>query len=410
MIKSVRIQSFEAHDDTTIEFGEGMNSIVGLSNSGKSAIIRALMVVVDNEWSKDMVRTGSEFCRVRVETERGWVEAERGEKVNRWRCQENGGEIQCYQKVGTSVPELATKILGMGRRERGGGVAELPNFQTQLEKHYMLSEIGDKKATSNMIAVMMDNAIGLGGMEDLIKDFSSDLVKDKKWLTEKQSEIVDLKSEIEDELIFSAYEKKIMRIGDLKDSIEKMDEGIDEADKHMQKYNDADARHSRLAAKLSSIPDSGEMESLADGITKIDGAIKLMESAQSKKQWLDSKQDALTVDVPAMETLVERHKTLNETIAKCQKVVQCQEKLDASEQVMSIDHGSMETLVAEIDKMGKDIKEAEKMLSNAREVWKSHSNAVKNEKSLSADLARAEVDFEKLKDELGVCPLCGNKL
>ena len=51
----------------------------------------------------------------------------------------------------------------------------------------MLSEIGDKKATSNMIARMMDNAIGLGGMEDLIKDISTDLLKDKKWLTEKQN-------------------------------------------------------------------------------------------------------------------------------------------------------------------------------------------------------------------------------
>ena len=62
MIKSVSIQNFEAHEDTTVQFGDGMNSIVGLSNSGKSAIIRALMVVVDNEWSKEMVRTGYEFC------------------------------------------------------------------------------------------------------------------------------------------------------------------------------------------------------------------------------------------------------------------------------------------------------------------------------------------------------------
>ncbi len=135
MIKSVRMQNFESHEDTEIEFTEGMNLIVGQSNSGKSSILRALRMVVDNEWTKDMVRNGYEYCRVRVTTDRGWVEAERGEKVNRWRCQEDGGELQEYKKVGTSVPELATKILGMGQRDRGAGIKELPNFQSQLEKH-----------------------------------------------------------------------------------------------------------------------------------------------------------------------------------------------------------------------------------------------------------------------------------
>lgn len=106
MIKSVTIQNFEAHEDTTITFGEGMNSIVGLSNSGKSSCIRALMMVVNNEWSKEMVRNGYDFCRVKIETERGWVEAERGEKVNRWRCKEGDNEAQLFQKVGTSVPDL----------------------------------------------------------------------------------------------------------------------------------------------------------------------------------------------------------------------------------------------------------------------------------------------------------------
>ena len=65
MIKSVSIQNFEAHEDTTVHFGEGMNSIVGLSNSGKSSILRGLMVVVDNEWSKEMVRMPSSVSIVR---------------------------------------------------------------------------------------------------------------------------------------------------------------------------------------------------------------------------------------------------------------------------------------------------------------------------------------------------------
>lgn len=114
MIKKVILYNFESHVNTTINFTDNFNLIVGESNSGKSAIIRAMGVVVNNNWDKDMVRSGCDFCRVTIETDKGWVEAERGEKINRWRCQENGSEIQCFKNVGTKVPDLATKILGMG--------------------------------------------------------------------------------------------------------------------------------------------------------------------------------------------------------------------------------------------------------------------------------------------------------
>ena len=99
MIKKIRIRNFESHEDTTINFQEGFNLIVGKSNSGKSSIIRALNVVVNNDWDKDMVRNGSEFCTITVETEKGFVEVERGEKANRWKCQELNGEIQNYKKI-----------------------------------------------------------------------------------------------------------------------------------------------------------------------------------------------------------------------------------------------------------------------------------------------------------------------
>ena len=280
MIKSVSIQNFEAHEDTTIEFGEGMNSIVGLSNSGKSAIIRALMVVVDNEWSKEMVRTGFEFCRVKVETERGWVEAERGEKVNRWRCQEGDGEVQFYQKVGTTVPELATKILGMGKRERGGGISELPNFQTQLEKHYMLAEVGEKKATSNMIAVMMDNAIGLGGMEDLIKDFSSDLLTDRKWLTKKQEEISDLKTLILDEKIFNSYENEVAEISRLQKEIEELDSELSIAESFLSRYDTAKSRKDAADTRLAAFPDCDGLEGKLEDVERLGKTVAIMEKVK----------------------------------------------------------------------------------------------------------------------------------
>ena len=410
MIKSVSIQNFEAHEDTTIEFGEGMNSIVGLSNSGKSAIIRALMVVVDNEWSKEMVRTGFEFCRVKVETERGWVEAERGEKVNRWRCQEGDGEIQFYQKVGTTVPELATKILGMGKRERGGGIAELPNFQTQLEKHYMLSEIGEKKATSNMIAVMMDNAIGLGGMEDLIKDFSSDLVKDKKWLTEKQEEIVDLKTGIIDESIFNQHEKDVENIGKLKDTIETMDSDISVADNYLDKYIDAKSRKEIVDKRLASIPECNEMYGHIEDIKTIRDGLALVEKTKTASENLEKAEIIVKVNDKKMTDVLEKYRSLHGMIGICEKIIDGEKKLDLAKGIAVIDSNKMDEVRNDVLKINEKINDAETKLDNARDLWKRQSNATKEAKSYANEQNEAEKEFEDLKKELGVCPLCGNKL
>ncbi len=49
----------------------------------------------------------------------------------------------------------------------------------------------------------------------MIKELSVDLVKDKKWLTEKQNEIIELKSTIIDDVIFDDYEKNQKMIKDL---------------------------------------------------------------------------------------------------------------------------------------------------------------------------------------------------
>ena len=410
MIKSVSIQNFEAHEDTTVEFGEGMNSIVGLSNSGKSALIRAMMVVVDNEWSKEMVRTGYEFCRVKVETERGWVEAERGEKVNRWRCKEGDNDIQLFQKVGTSVPELATKILGMGKRDRGNGISELPNFQTQLEKHYMLAEVGDKKATSNMIAVMMDNAIGLGGMEDLIKDFSADLLKDRKWLNEKQAEIVDLKTGIVDEKVFQKHEREVAELGRISEEIDRIDSDISVADGYLKRHDDALAKSEDADRRLASIPDCSAMESVCEDIATLDGGLSVVERALGVENALAKASAVSDIDVDAIEACVGRMMSLDAMVAKCGRALECERGIGALKGAFLVDDGLLESTASEVGAMDGRIDVAESRLSDARDLWKRQSGAEKESKSLAKELEKVEAEFEKLKDELGVCPLCGARL
>ena len=53
MIKSVSIKNFKSHKDSTILLTSGVNSIFGDSDSGKSAIIKALYWCINNQPSGD---------------------------------------------------------------------------------------------------------------------------------------------------------------------------------------------------------------------------------------------------------------------------------------------------------------------------------------------------------------------
>lgn len=410
MILKVRMQNFESHEDTEIEFTEGMNLIVGQSNSGKSSILRALRMVVDNEWNKDMVRNGYEYCRVRVTTDKGWVEAERGEKINRWRCQENKGELQEYKKVGTSVPELATKILGMGQRERGAGIKELPNFQSQLEKHYMLSEIGEKKSTSGLVAVMMDNAIGLGGMEELIKDFSTDMQRDRKWMSSTQEDIEGIRKGMVDETLFESYGKQVGSIGKSVEELGTMSVALDRAEALMERHDGLKTSLDGSTVSLSLYPDFKRAGELSDDITALSAGISSMSRAQSLSGSIEKSSSPLSIDTGSMMKMASECESLNERIRLCRKGDDLSGRLVETRPAASIDTAPMAEAVSSIQDMNTRIKEAERRLEDARRLWKSRADVVKEARALASDQESAEEDLERLKKSLGICPLCGNKL
>jgi len=53
-ISSVRIQNFRSFQDTTVEFNDGMNVVIGHNNSGKTNLLRALGLIFDREGSRKL--------------------------------------------------------------------------------------------------------------------------------------------------------------------------------------------------------------------------------------------------------------------------------------------------------------------------------------------------------------------
>jgi DNA repair protein RecN (Recombination protein N) len=64
MLKHLRIQNFAIIDETSIDFGEGLNIISGETGAGKSILMDALMLILGGRASSDLIRHGSEEASV----------------------------------------------------------------------------------------------------------------------------------------------------------------------------------------------------------------------------------------------------------------------------------------------------------------------------------------------------------
>lgn len=365
MIKKVILKNFEAHEDSEIDFTDGLNLIIGQSNQGKSSIVRAIALVVANRFTKESVRTGADFCTVRIESDKGFVLTERGENRNYWQIGFPGGKTREYRNIGSSVPLEVLEVLGMAERSRGE-VKELPNIMFQLEKHYMLSEIDGKKTTANMIARMMDDAIGIGGMEELIKNIATDFASKKKELGVTTDRISETRGKILDIAIFEGYQKSIEDARSL--------------------LTNAENSHTLLqeAASLSE-----QMQENRSRFTKIMDAIVCTEGLE---QLDTSTRDA----IKELQLLLQAKKTYTQ--------------LESVNHRLAFQLPELDQDLKELARQAERISSAEKTLEEARSLYKKIrkiSNCFISEQEACKE---AEKKFELLKKKLGRCPLCGSEL
>lgn len=139
MIKSLGIQNFQSHRDSSLEFSPGVNVIVGTSDSGKTAVLRALKWVINNRPSGEAFRsTWGGDTSVSIEVDDKAIERFKSSKSNLYFVNE-----QEYEGFGTKVPDEVQKILNIDET----------NLQAQFDAPFLISESpGEVAAYFNKIA------------------------------------------------------------------------------------------------------------------------------------------------------------------------------------------------------------------------------------------------------------------
>ncbi|MDQ0206271.1 AAA family ATPase [Alkalicoccobacillus murimartini] len=192
-ITDVRLENFQSHLDSRFSFTDGLNVLIGQSDSGKTAVIRGIRWALFNQpRGTDFIRAGSDFVRVTVQFDNGnKVIRERTSSKNRYMIEKAGEPQQVFESFGQHVPEEVLQLHGMRALKIDRDHELTIHLAQQLDGPFLLEQPGSMRAkTIGRIsgAHFLDAAI-----RDTSRDLSS-LNQSKRW-SEEQTE--NLQQELE---------------------------------------------------------------------------------------------------------------------------------------------------------------------------------------------------------------------
>jgi exonuclease SbcC len=151
LLHTLRIRGFQSHRDSLLEFVPGLNVIVGPSDAGKSAILRALWWLLYNQpRGEETIQEGSPEQFVEARFTRGTVARARTRANNGWyRYALPGGDPVVLKGFGTDVPAPVTAVHQMPLLVLTDA-EESVNVATQFAPPFLLG------ATPTQRAVLLD--------------------------------------------------------------------------------------------------------------------------------------------------------------------------------------------------------------------------------------------------------------
>ena len=212
MLHKLTIQNFQSHKNTQLEFSPGVNVIVGTSDSGKSAILRALRWALWNRPLGDAFRShwGGDTS-VSIQMEDCGVERFKGKGGDKYvLAQEDEFEPIEFKAFGTDVPEDVKQALAL---------TEL-NIQSQHDNSFLLSNNpGEVARHFNRIARIdkIDSSLtkiesSLRAVKRLVEASENEIQRHEKEL--KDFEYLD-KMEVDVEVLESLYDQKLRTYKDI---------------------------------------------------------------------------------------------------------------------------------------------------------------------------------------------------
>ena len=312
MITKIEIKNFQSHKNTVLEFDKGVNVICGESDNGKSAVIRAIRWVVENQpqgtekinsnWNEDF----KEPLSVKLYTEKGYVERIRDKKRNGYNICKNGEKEIVLDAIGKGVPKEVTDFLN---------VSDV-NFQFQLDPPYLLTK------SAGEASKYLNEIVHLDSIDKIMSIADSD----KRQLSSEQKIVESDIKKLEEELKNTEWIDEAER---LYTRVSKYDEHISSSNDELIGLNEQISEHESLKivdlTKQKELVEKIESISVPD-ISELDEDIKGYEESAakiidlSKPEKLIERIESISVpDISELDEDIKEYELRNEEILKLNK-------------------------------------------------------------------------------------------
>lgn len=138
MITAVAIRNWQSLRAVDLTLGR-FTVVVGASNSGKTAFIRALRAAANNPRRRGYITRGAKSATVAVRTEQHEIVYERAETTALYRLRATGGDFgEPFTDLAGTVPEQITAALGIP----GAAAGQSLHIAGQFDPPFLLTESG----------------------------------------------------------------------------------------------------------------------------------------------------------------------------------------------------------------------------------------------------------------------------
>ena len=275
MINNIKINNFQSHKDTELDFHTGMNVIIGQSDSGKTAILRALDLVIINKPSGSaFVSDGEDTTVVAVTLDSGLViRREKGNKINSYFTElEDGTEVLEFKAFKADPPEEIAGLLNI----------DSINIQRQHDAPFLLSK------SPGEVARYLNQIAGIDKIDSATQYATRKVNEFTKEHTRLKNDLAALHSELAGFNFIPDFEAGLVALEHQESKIKEIDDNRSNITFALRKINE----YSKALEKLNRLNSTelerciGEMEEQLEKQSIIeDKADKLMLRIQSAKSY-----------------------------------------------------------------------------------------------------------------------------
>ena len=278
MIANLKINNFQSHKDTEIDFDPGVNVICGKSDSGKSAIIRAIRWVIQNRpLGNSIMTTNSRNCSVELKI----INSNKSHRVIHSRTKSsleytiNGNKIT---HTGLEVPEEVKDIFNI-----------LPeNFQYQLDSPFLVME------SDGNIASIMNEVTHLEKANILAKELERKRKEYKDKLSDSNIKEKEIQKELSKDIFTKITTSKelIARIENLENTKNKLDSeeknihelihNIAFLEAKLSEFTYLDEYKNKVNSMFSLLEDIGKLQTSIDEIQSITNQLNICDNESIK--------------------------------------------------------------------------------------------------------------------------------